>query len=68
MSIPDRNQSGVRRNKRFVALCGYCFPDAFDVDVTGGAAGLIGPGKRFAEDPDSGRQDNGIVLDALNLQ
>ncbi len=31
-------------------------------------AGLIRPGKMFAKDPDSGRQDNGIVLDALDLQ
>ena len=52
----------------FVALCGYCFVDAFDVDVPGAAGGLISSGKMFAKDPDSGRQDNGIVLDALDLQ
>ena len=52
----------------FVALYGYCFVDAFDVDVPGAAGGLISSGKMFAKDPDSGRQDNGIVLDALDLQ
>lgn len=50
----------------FVVLCGYCFLDAFD--VPDGIGGLISSGKMFAKDPDSGRQDNGIVLDALDLQ
>ena len=50
----------------FVALCGYCFLDAFD--VPDGIGGLISSGKMFAKDPGSGRQDNGIVLDALDLQ